>query len=196
MKSTIKFYLLCAISFLMFGCAHPISLSPNLTDGKLDAVPASKSSVAYYISEADRGKEITSAGGGGDKVRYFPYRDLEAGIYKVLSSVYANVTKLPAPQDAATIEKNGVTLVFNPLITTTSSSPSLLTWPPTKFGIDLSCNITDATGKGLKQFTVRGDGAAEFEEFKGDFSLSAKRASNDVLQKLLKALKEMAESAK
>jgi hypothetical protein len=28
---------------------------------------------AYYISDEDRAREVTTPGGGGDKVRYFPY---------------------------------------------------------------------------------------------------------------------------
>jgi hypothetical protein len=64
------------------------------------------------------------------------------------------------------------------------SSPSPFTWPPTQFDIELTCRITDNAGNLVLEAKVNGTGAAEFEEFKNDFSLSAKRSTEDLLSKL------------
>jgi hypothetical protein len=75
--------------------------------------------------------------------------------------------------------------VFTPEITTTSSSSSPFTWPPTKFGTEVSCTVTDAQGVVVAKVRANGEGAAEFAEFKSDFSLSARRAVSDVMDKLV-----------
>jgi hypothetical protein len=196
MKNIFKLLLISLATATLFGCAHPISLAPNLSDARLDATPTINKSVAYYVSDADRSKQVITPGGGGDKLSYFPFRDLETGIYKVLSSVFSNVSKLNSPPDPASVAKNNVVLIFRPEISTTSSSPSMFTWPPTKFSIELSCKVTNAQGEQVTTVRVLGEGAAEFDEFKKDFSLTSKRAADDVLQKFLKALTESADLKK
>jgi hypothetical protein len=143
--------------------------------------------VAYVISDADRAKEVTSAGGGGDKVSYFPYRDMERAIRAALRSVYTEVEALKAAKDAGAA---GANLVFTPAITTTSSSPSPFTWPPTKFSADISCNVTDAAGNVVTTVQSVGNGAAEFDEFKSDFSLSARRAVEEAVAKLAQEIRK------
>ncbi len=48
----------------------------------------------------------------------------------------------------------------------------------------------------MTNIKVLGQGKAPFSEFKADFSLSAKRASDDALAKLLKALSDSPELRK
>ena len=48
----------------------------------------------------------------------------------------------------------------------------------------------DVNGTVVETIRITGDGRAEFEEFKGNFSLSATRASNDALKRLITALSE------
>jgi hypothetical protein len=79
---------------------------------------------------------------------------------------------------------------------TDSSSPSPFTWPPTKFNIDLTCDIADATGNPILSKKVTGEGNAEFDEFKKDFSLSGKRAAEDALLKMQKTLLSASELRK
>jgi hypothetical protein len=178
-----------AACVVLFGCAHPISLTP---DSK--AIPTANAAtvipkkVGFYISDASKALEITSPGGGGDKVRYFPYRDLEPGLYQALSTAFSDVSKIKDPKDIAAWKANGVSLLITPEITTTSSSPSPFTWPPTQFGIQLTCAITDGEGKTIETVKVQGEGSAEFKDFKSNFSLSAVRAANDALAKLITAL--------
>jgi hypothetical protein len=115
------------------------------------------------------------------------YRDLEAGIYKAMSEVFTNVVKLDSPTDAR-LAKEGVQLVIVPKITTNSSSDSLLTWPPTQFTIDLVCKVTDRAGAPVTELQAGATGRSEFSEFKSDFSLSSKRAAQQAMSQLVKAL--------
>lgn len=186
MKKLISWLALLAACVLATGCAHPISMAPDL-----DAIQSTDStriqkSIALNVSDAARSLEVTTAGGGGDKVKYLPYRDLEPGIYKALNEVFAQVTTVKTLADAKT---GSASLVLTPEITTHSFSDSLVTWPPTKFAINLTCKITDAQGSLVETIQVSGDGFAPFEEFKSNFSLSAVRASNDTLRKLMQALR-------
>ncbi|MBK1891214.1 hypothetical protein Undi14_14335 [Undibacterium sp. 14-3-2] len=186
-----------AVPVLMAACAHPITLKSNLD--KISTVQASQKidkSVGYYIDPASLNTEVTTGGGGGDKVKYSPYQDIEPGFYKVLSNVFKDVNRLKSPQEKELITKYDISLIFTPLILTNSSSPSPFTWPPTKFTTELTCKITDKNGQLVVEKKVVGDGAAEFEEFKLDHSLSARRSTEDLLQKLQKVLLETPELRK
>lgn len=180
-----------AVCVFLFGCAHPISMNPDLAKvaAPSGAKPIDKK-VGYYLPDTLRTVEVTTPGGGGDKVRYFPYRDLESGFYKALSEVFSSVTKVPNPKDAAALKASGVSLLITPEITTNSFSDSILTWPPTQFTVNLVCTVADANGAALQTIRVSGQGGATFSEFKGNFSLAATRASNEALSKLIQALGE------
>jgi hypothetical protein len=172
-----------AVVAVLAACAHPISLESSRLPER-DDKQVSQKKVAYVITEQDRAKEVTSGGGGGDMVRYFPYRDMEAAIRAALRSVYTDVVALKSAGDAAAVRDAGVAYVFVPEIATSSSSPSMLTWPPTHFTAHVICTVTDAQGGVVAKFQSTGSGAAEWSEFKSDFSLSARRAVSDVAQKL------------
>jgi len=167
------------------GCAHPIVLSPDVSKierGANDQLI--NKNVGYYISPETREKAAESAGGGGDKVSYYPYKDTEGGFYKMLSNVFSNVTLLKSPNDKDAVNQRAIKYVIIPEITTTSSSPSPFTWPPTLFTINLTCKISDANGNPVSNISVVGEGRAEFDEFKSDFSLAGKRAAHDALTKM------------
>jgi len=185
-----RFMLLAGLVFaaLMTGCAHPISVTSDLAQIKGSGGPKIDKTVGYYIAPEDRTREVITAGGGGDKVSYVLYRDLEAGIYKAMSEVFTNVVKLDSPTDAAKLAKDNVQLVIVPKITSNSSSDSLLTWPPTQFTIDMFCKVADKGGTQLTEVKASATGRAEFSEFKSDFSLSAKRAAQQAMASLVKAL--------
>jgi hypothetical protein len=175
----------------LVGCAHPISLTPDASAlVSAGSTPKIERKVGLVVTEDQRKREVIGPGGGGDKVNYFPYKDLEVGLYAALTQVYSQVSRVQGAQDPS-IKSDGVQWLFVPEIQTTSFSPSLLTWPPTVFTITLECTIRDATsGQPVTQVRVQGEGRAEFDEFKSDFSLSAKRAANDALKKLIAALRE------
>jgi hypothetical protein len=190
MKQLLKLVLAATACVVLIGCAHPINMKPDLEGVKAVGTKRIDKQVGYHVSDANAALEVTTAGGGGDKVRYFPYRDIEPGFYKALSEVFKGVTKIKNPKDVEEVRKSGATLLIVPEITTTSSSPSPFTWPPTQFTVTLAGSITDAAGQLVRKFSVTGEGKAEFEDFKSNFSLSAVRASNDALAKLVKALAE------
>lgn len=182
-----------ALVTLIGACAHPINITP-----KLDASDAARGSiqksVAYVITQEDRDREVTTAGGGGDMVSYFPYRDLEAGLFQVLSSVFSRVTLVRKVNDETTLSKNNVSLVVIPKITTTSSSDGVFTWPPTQFAITIEYLVQDLSGGTVYKNLTLGSGRATYSEFSGagDFGLAGRRASEDVLKKF----KEQISSAK
>lgn len=178
------------LTVLLFGCAHPITMNPDLAALKGDEASRIQKSVGYHIPDSAKALEVTTAGGGGDKVRYFPYRDLEPGFYKALSEVFSSVSKIQNPKDNAAVASSGISLLITPEIRTISSSESPFTWPPTQFTVDLSCTVTDAKGQAVQVVRVSGYGQATFDEFKSNFSLAAVRASNNALALLIKALGE------
>ena len=174
----------CAIA-MFGGCAHPIRITPD--SDKLPGatgVTRSAKSVGYFISEEERNRRVVTGGGGGDKVEYAPYKELEAGLYRVLNNVFENVHQLKSMDDKAFITEKGITLVLRPTIATNSSSSSLVTWPPTNFEVIIEIKAIDTAGKVVWADTISEKGTAEFSEFKSDFSLAAKRASEAALTTL------------
>jgi hypothetical protein len=170
-------------ALLLAACAHQISIAPDMTKLGEPASAARPATVGLYISPEDRARQVTTPGGGGDKVAYYPYRDLESGIFKVLGNVYERVIVVGTPTEVEARSKSGVSVVARPQIITQSSSESALTWPPTFFQVQLSCTLTDISGTKIAETFVTGTGRAEFAEFKSDFSLAGKRASEDALKK-------------
>ena len=187
MKRLLQLMALLFAGLVLVGCAHPINMNADLEKLDSQSVPLIQKSVGYYIPEGLRTLEVTTPGGGGDKVRYFPYRDLEPGFYKALSVTFASVSKLNQLSDRS---HAGVQLIITPTVKTTSYSGGAFTWPPTDFTVELTCSVQNALGEPIKTFIVVGQGKASFSEFKANFSLAAVRASNDALTKLVKHLRE------
>ena len=179
MKTAIKFILL-GIALILGGCAHPIGIAPDLYKVGITQQTKSSKSIGYYLAEPVE-KEVTTSGGGGDNVRYKPYKDLETGLYKMYASIFSNVTLLSSSSDPARSKVDYIAAVE---ISTSSSSSSLFTWPPTLFTLNLANNISDAKGTVLGNLRTSGEGRAEFSEFKRDFGLTGKRASQDALNKM------------
>lgn len=174
---------------LMAACAHPIVIGPDLTKLDNGSQPTRiDKKVGYYLTPEQKQLSVTTGGGGGDKVSYLPYRDLEAAIYKMLSNVFADVTPLRSANSSEIGSMPAMQYVIVPKVSTQSSSPSALTWPPTRFSVDLTCDVLDRSGAFVTTKTVHGEGAAEFEEFKSDHALSAKRASLDALLRMQASL--------
>lgn len=177
--------LLFSVVLISSGCAHAILVAPD-TDRLPNAATAGRSTkaVGYYISAADRSNVFTTAGGGGDKVSYSPYKDLEPALYHALSNRFERVYSLPSGEDHAFIAEKNIQFVFTPRFETQSSSSSLLTWPPTDFSVTIDVSAIDSAAKIVWQTHVTGAGHAEFSEFKRDFGLAAKRAAEQAFQHL------------
>ncbi len=169
------------------GCAHPITLGPNVSSLAGTGVVKIDKRVGLVITEEAKKREFITPGGGGDKVSYQPYRDLESGLYFTLSESFAGVARLTGPADPK-VAAEKLNYLITPDIRTTSFSDSVLTWPPTLFTVELVCTVVSDSGAPVTTLRVVGDGRASWDEFKGDFSLAAKRASEDALKKLAKAI--------
>jgi hypothetical protein len=179
MSTRIKFLLL-GIVLILGGCAHPITITPDLSTVGITQQTKSSKSIGYYLAEPVE-KEVTTSGGGGDNVKYKPYKDLETGLYKMYAGIFSNVTLLSSSSDPARSKLDYIAAVE---ISTSSSSPSLFTWPPTVFTLNLANDISDAKGTLLGNLRTSGEGRAEFSEFKNDFGLAGKRASQEALNKM------------
>ena len=185
--------LLVAIACLT-GCAHPMTVRPDID--RLPVVSEGSrvpKTVGLYISPEKLNKEVTTSGGGGDKVSYRPYADTETGLYRVLGSAFQDVQVLKSMSDVDTIAKHSVVYIAVPEITTTSSSSGVFTWMATDFTVQLTCNFTDVAGRPVTSLSSTGTGHAEFAELKHDPSLAGTRASEDALAKLQTALQQSAE---
>lgn len=181
----IRYLVVFATITILGACAHTITINPSTTPQRSEDHTYSTKVAGYVMTDADRAKQVTTEGGGGDKVNYFPYKDLEKGIRDVLKSLYSDVVLVRSPSDFEAIKRDGVGIVFAPEIYTSSKSDSAFTWPPTQFAIDLSSTVTDATGSMLARVRVSGQGAASFSEFKEDFGLAGRRATQDAFEKLI-----------
>lgn len=176
---------------MLTGCAHPISLSSDVSRLLNSGQPKVDRKVGLVITDDQRKLTVETAGGGGDKVSYQPYKDLEPGLYVALAESFGTVTSVTGPADPK-VGAEGLSHLVVPVLTTTSFSPSLLTWPPTVFTVEVSLSFNDLQNKPVAQARVQGEGRAEFDEFKTDLSMSARRAAEDALRKLVKAVGEVA----
>lgn len=144
--------------------------------------------MGYYIAPTVAAVEVTTAGGGGDNVRYFPYRDIETGFQRVLSNVFGSAEKIDVMP--AGTEQSKFELVITPVLVTSSGGSGFFTWPPTNFTADLISQIRDRDGKLIASPRVVGTGAAETGERLSDHGFAGKRALEDALNKMQKALVE------
>jgi hypothetical protein len=161
---------------LTIGCARQMNITPPLNTLASDGISKIDKNVGYYISSDDLSKEVTTPGGGGDKLRYFSYRDCAPVMKKILSNIFNQVHRFGSPDDKQFISANNISYVFIPKIETDSSSESALTWPPTRFSVSLRCKATDSSGSVIWEKEVKGEGEATYDEFKHDLPLAAKRA--------------------
>ncbi len=172
-----------ALVALLAGCSHPITMITETTPPRSQAHLIPKK-VAYVMTDAQRDQQVTTAGGSGDRVSYYPYRDLEKSIRDALRAVYRDVIVLRTAGDAKVNEAAGVSLVFTPQIKTDSSSSSWITWPPTSFTAEVACVVSDAAGAEVTRVRATGNGTAEFGEFNGDYGLAARRAATRLTSQL------------
>ena len=183
MKKLILLFVV-GLTVLLSGCAnHQIQLHPT-TKLFIESKTKINNVVGYHISEQNLKKVIETAGGGGSKVTYAPYKDTESILFTVLSNKFDDVYLVKSLEDESFIKENEIKFIFVPEIITHSSSSSSFTWPPTKFTIDLTVKALNANGEVVWQKQIIKTGQAEFDEFKSDFSLSARRATEQAFLQL------------
>ncbi|WP_220149622.1 SHOCT domain-containing protein [Psychromonas sp. B3M02] len=173
------------ISALLTGCAHPIIISPDeqKISSNLSSNDNREYTVGYYISPKDKALEVTTLGGGGDNVRYYPYRDIEKGYKAMLSNVFVSVTKLDSIDKSDSQLQNKIDLILTPKIITTSGSTGFFTWPPTNFSVDLTNTITSVDGKIISEPRAVGTGGASTSEKLSEHGIAGRRAIEDALLK-------------
>ena len=123
-----------ALTFLV-GCAHPISVAPkaDIVTANAAAKGKLKTKVGFFISPESLKLEVTTPGGGGDNVRYFPYRDLEVGYQKMLSGVFTGVVRVSKLNDPAEFERGDLVYIFTPEMITNSGSTGFFYMASDKF---------------------------------------------------------------
>lgn len=175
--------ILLLLLFLIYGCTHPIVISPDLSLIKNNSKIINKK-VGYYISSKDRNKEIIDYATSGDKVSYYPYRDLENGIHRVLLEVFkeVNVVDLSLIEDS---KNNDYSYIFIPEITTESKNDSNHFWPPTYFQIDLKMKAIGQQNQPIWEKNFQKIGTATSEEWKYNQGMAGNKASAKILKELL-----------
>jgi hypothetical protein len=117
-------------------------------------------------------------------VRYFPYRDFEAGFRLMLTNVFEKVEKLAAKPAAGEASKDGYAYVLEPVVTTSSGSTGVVTWPPTNFTVDLMTQIRDANGNLVASPRAVGThSVAGVMDMGGNFGVTGQMAMQDALLK-------------
>jgi hypothetical protein len=189
----LKILLSIAVVGALSGCAHRITVAPELA--KIESLSHGfdnrSVSVGYYIPSELLSLEVTTPGGGGDNVRYFPYRDIETGYERVLSNVFSGVVQLRSTPDYSRTKQLGLDYVIQPQIVASSGSTGFFTWPPTDFTVDLTNSIRDENGRVIAAPRVVGIGTAETAERLSEHGVAGKRAMNDALSKMQAALLEL-----
>lgn len=187
-----RIYLTALLGLVLAGCAHPIQITPDTT--RLERVSTTPDRLAvkagYYIPPEVESVEITTQGGGGDNVRYYPYRDMASGFQKMLSNVFENVVKLASPADKSVLVRDGINYVIVPSVVTSSGGSGLFTWPPTNFSVDLTSQIRSTDGKLIASPRVIGTGSADTGERLSEHGIAGRRAMEDALMKMQSALFE------
>lgn len=181
-----QFQIICLSTLLLTGCAHPIKVAPDLSKIERTSINSPKivASVGYFIAPELRALEVTTQGGGGDNVRYFPYKEIEAGFEKILTNNFTNVVRLNSVSDYRGVAQSGIDYTFTPMLVSTSGGSGLFTWPPTNFTIDLTSSVQDGAGKVIATHRVLGTGAADTGERLSEPGIAGRRAMEDALNKM------------
>lgn len=158
------------------GCANP---TPAGTAAQSQGQLIQKK-VAYVMSAGDSGRQVYAPGTSGDVAS----RQLEQSGLDALRAVYTDVVVVPSAKDTAGIQAAGISYVFTPQIKADFSAPSPFAKPLTVFNTEVVCIVTNPAGSELTRVKANGAGKAEFDEFRYDPGLAARRASSDLSAKL------------
>jgi hypothetical protein len=175
-----------SIAVVCGGCAHPITIAPDLARITPDQTQQKiEKSVGYFISEQNKALRVTTPGGGGDSVEYAPYADLESGLYRVLSNVFGSVHMIKDTKDQAFLDSKNITWVFTPTITTNSSSRNSFFWPPTDFSVTLDCAAANAAKVEVWKTSIKADNdVIAVKEILKEHGLAGKSAATKALSQL------------
>jgi hypothetical protein len=115
--------------------------------------------VVLVISESKASTGIRRrVAAGNEDIIFYPYKDLEKGMSDALASLFKYVIVVRSEVEASRIDKRTVNLVFYPDVSTEAYNNSSFTWPPTDFIVQIDTSVTNQTGVGIANFSVRGTG--------------------------------------
>ena len=173
-------------------------ITPSLDALTAPGVGRIEKNVGYYISPENLAKQVETPGGGGDKVKYFPYKESEPALNKILSNLFGEVYPLSSPNPTEFVAAKNIAYIFIPTITTDSSSCSAICikhpfsagsscgyiWPPCDFSVSLDCRATDGAGKVIWETSLKAEAHVGLPEIKRDRSLAGKEAIKEAFLEL------------
>jgi hypothetical protein len=172
------------VLFVGLGCAHRIDITPALDALDASGVTKIDKNVGYYIAPEKLAREVETLAGGGDKVKYLPYKESEAALNRVLSNVFRGVYALPSPGNAEFIASRNISYIFVPTITTDSSSRSSWIWPPSDFTVSLDCRATDGSGQVVWETSLKAEAHERLPDVYRDHALAGKVALQNAFLEL------------
>ncbi|WP_422973660.1 hypothetical protein [Undibacterium sp. TC9W] len=179
---------------LLGGCAHTITIQPELRNVSLPASiePLSRR-VAFYLPDELRNVKVTTPAGGGDSASYMPYRDMELGLYKLLKNTFVSAIRLTDPPDLADLKKRDIHYLVTPTISTSSSSQNRASWAPTSFTLTLQFKLVDVSSGKVLLREVVGEGKFD-QEKEAAYSPAALYGSEAARRAALAAMLKMQNS--
>ena len=171
-KLNFKFIFLC---LLTTSCAHRINITPPLTQFKSTESSRVEKNVAYFISPKNLKKQVVTPG-GGDKVKYLPYKESEPALRTILSNIFNNVYPISTLNDTQFIISKDISYIFIPNIDTNSSSRSIWIWPPSDFTVTLNCYAMDSSEITVWQTKINAEAHLGLPSVFKDHSLAGKVA--------------------
>ena len=167
------------------GCAHTISVVPPDVVRTSDMPDRIKKKVGVFIPAESLKLEVATPGGGGDSVKYVPYRDIEIAYHKMLANVFDDVVQVTKTNDSGEFRQRALEYIVSPVIITNSGSTNFTVWEPTNFSADLTSEIRDINGVVVYSPRVVGTANTTAELGIGvNRGLAGQLAIKDALQKM------------
>ncbi len=182
--------ILILFCLLATGCAHRINITPPLDQLEYSGLPQIEKKVGYYISPENLEKQVVTPGGGGDSVKYLPYKESKPALRAILSNIFIEAYPISSLNDTHFITSKKISYIFIPKIETNSSSRSIWIWPPSDFTISLECKTTDSSGMEIWRTKVTSEANLGLPSVHRDHSLAGKTAMEEAFSKLQKEIHE------
>ena len=183
----LKIFLVLLICYTLSGCAHRIDINPDVSNiNNITSSEKIPGNAGYYYPPGSREQLFTNPVGGGDSVKYYAYKDIEAAFSVMLGNVFGSVTRLDSISKNELLEKSINYIVSLDIKTKLSSGP--FTWPPNWFVFDLSSQITNANGQHITTIYSSGEGRARYKEILSDNGIAGRRAANNALRKMQESM--------